>query len=102
MSLTLLTLWLVGHAAGVQPPPPPPPNRVIAWLRKPDSWIEIGASTFTLAGMFIGSTTIPGAVCYLISLVFWYALCYRKKLHGIIPLNVASTFVAAVNIWRAL
>lgn len=76
--------------------------RVGLWLRRFDSWIELGASGFTLAGMYVGSTTVAGASLYLVSLVFWYALVYRQKLHGIIPLNVASTGVALLNIWRAL
>lgn len=75
---------------------------VAAWLRKPDSWIELGASVFTLAGMFVGSTTTTGAFLYAVSLVFWYALVYRQKLHGIVPLNVASTVVVLLNIWRAM
>lgn len=71
-------------------------------LRSPDFWIESFASLLTLAGIFLGSTNAPGASCYLASLVFWYLIMWRKGLWGIAPLNVATTAVAALNLWRAL
>ena len=64
--------------------------------------VELAASVFTLAGIYIGSTTALGAACYLVSLVFWWWLTVAKKLWGIVPLNAASTVVSAFNLWRAL
>lgn len=61
--------------------------------------VELLASIFTLAGIFVGSTTFWGAVCYLISLVFWWWLVWLKKLWGIIPLNAASTAISTYNLW---
>lgn len=64
--------------------------------------VELLASGLTLAGIYVGSTTAAGASLYLASLVFWYALTVRKRLWGLLPLNVASTVVTALNLWRAL
>lgn len=65
-------------------------------------WVEFAASAFTLAGIWIGSTTALGAGCYLVSLVFWYALQFGRGLWGLAPLNVATTFIAAANLYQAL
>jgi hypothetical protein len=67
-----------------------------------DFWIELGAATFTLAGIYIGSTTAWGAAAYLVALVFWYWSMFRKHTWGLVPLNVATTFVASFNLWKAL
>jgi hypothetical protein len=64
--------------------------------------VELMASGLTLAGIYAGSTTATGAALYLASLVFWYAVTVKKKLWGLMPLNVATTAVAALNLWRAL
>jgi hypothetical protein len=71
------------------------------WL---DRWfiVEMLASALTLAGMYQGSTTPPGAALYLAALVFWYLLTWRKRLWGLLPLNVASTVVCGVTFWRAV
>jgi hypothetical protein len=68
------------------------------WL---DRWfvVELLASALTLAGMRLGSTTSAGAALYLGSLVFWYLLTWRKRLWGLMPLNVASTVVAGLTLW---
>lgn len=71
-------------------------------LRSVDFWIELAGSSITLAGIHLGSTTAAGAACYLIALVFWYWTMFRKKLWGIAPLNVATTFIASANLWRAI
>jgi hypothetical protein len=70
-------------------------------LRSPDFWIESGASVLTLAGIYLGSTTVPGGLCYLASLVFWFWATFRKSLWGLMPLNVATVVVVGVNLWRA-
>ncbi|HKQ24116.1 MAG TPA: hypothetical protein VJT81_06705 [Burkholderiales bacterium] len=71
-------------------------------MKRLDIGIELTASAFTLAGIYVGSTTAVGAGCYLVALVFWYVIMFRKALWGIAPLNVATTFVATFNLWRAL
>jgi len=63
---------------------------------------ELAASGLTLAGIYAGSTTIAGALLYLLSLVFWYAVTVKKRLWGLMPLNVATTFIVSLNLWRAL
>jgi len=65
-------------------------------------FVELLASILTLAGIYVGSTTALGASMYLASLVFWYALTFAKRLWGLMPLNIASTVVSALNLWRAL
>lgn len=65
-------------------------------------FIELGASVFTLAGIYVGSTTTPGAICYLISLVFWFWMMYRQKMWGLAPLNIATTLIASYNLWSSL
>ena len=64
--------------------------------------VELLASCLTLAGIYVGSTTAIGAALYLVSLVFWYALTVGKRLWGLMPLNVATTVVASMNLWAAL
>jgi hypothetical protein len=73
----------------------------MTWLTR---WLiaELLASGLTLAGIYAGSTSAAGASLYLASLVFWYAVTVKKRLWGLMPLNVATTVVAAVNLWRAL
>jgi hypothetical protein len=64
--------------------------------------IELLASVLTLAGIYAGSTTAAGAALYLVSLVFWYWLTVGKRMWGLMPLNLATTVVAATNLWKAL
>jgi hypothetical protein len=64
--------------------------------------VELAASVLTLMGIFIGSSTAAGASLYLCSLVFWYWLTVGKKLWGLMPLNVATTVVASLNLWKAM
>lgn len=73
----------------------------MTFYRTRSFWIECAASAFTLAGIAIGSTMAPGAVCYLISLVFWFWLMREKSLWGLLPLNTATLVVASLNLWRA-
>ena len=63
--------------------------------------LELGASLFTLAGIYLGSTTTHGAGCYLISLVFWFWLTWARNLWGLMPLNVASLAITILNLHRA-
>jgi hypothetical protein len=64
--------------------------------------IELGAAVFTLAGMYIGSTTLWGALMYFVACVFWHALTYRTKMWGLIPLNAAAHVISMINIWKAI
>jgi hypothetical protein len=76
-------------------------TRWCGWLTR---WllVELLASVLTLAGIYVGSTTAAGAALYRASLVFWYALTCKRSLWGLMPLNIASTVVASVNLWRAM
>jgi hypothetical protein len=60
--------------------------------------VELGATIFTLAGMWVGSTTLPGALLYGISLFFWFYIGWAKQLWGIMPLNILTTVVVIRNI----
>lgn len=71
------------------------------WLNR---WffVELAASVLTLAGIWIGSTSLLGASMYLASMVFWFALTINKRIWGLMPLNVASTVVTCINLWRSV
>lgn len=71
-------------------------------LKTLDFWIEVAASVTTLAGIYIGSTTLHGALFYLFAIMIWYVLIWRQKLWGLIPLNVGSNIIAVLNIVKAL
>jgi hypothetical protein len=60
--------------------------------------IELCASALTIAGIYLGSTTTHGALCYAASLVFWLWLMAVKRLWGLLPLNVALATVTAFNL----
>lgn len=60
---------------------------------------EVLASSATLAGMYLGSTEKWGAACYLLSMVFWFALMFNRKLWGLLPLNVGALIVNLRNVW---
>ena len=64
--------------------------------------VEMAASALTLSGIYYGSTTALGASLYLASMVFWYALTIGKRIWGIMPLNIASTILSALNLWKAM
>lgn len=64
--------------------------------------IEILASVSTLAGMWLGSTTLHGAECYLVAGIAWCAISWRKGLHGIWPLNIGALVVTVINLRTAL
>lgn len=83
--------------ASSEPAPKQPLRQRLAYLG-----LEIAASGTTLTGMYLGSSTLPGASMYLLSLVFWYTLTIKRKLWGLMPLNLATTGVAAYHCWHAL
>lgn len=63
-----------------------------------DLAIEILISASTLAGMRLGSTTLHGIECYLVSTALWCVITWRKKLHGVWPLNVGALVVMLLNL----
>jgi len=63
--------------------------------------IELAASGFTLAGIFIGSTTAMGATCYLVALIFWFWMMHRENMWGLLPLNGATLVIASYNLWNS-
>jgi hypothetical protein len=62
--------------------------------------VEMLASAFTLAGIYLGSTTFYGAWLYGASLIFWWWLTFGKKVWGIVPLNAATTVLVVFNLWK--
>lgn len=64
--------------------------------------VELLASSLLLAALYAGTTTAIGAGLYLASLVFWYWLTVAKRLWGLMPLNVASTVISVINLFKAL
>lgn len=64
--------------------------------------IEAAASATTLAGIYLGSTTLHGATCYLVSLPFWIAIMIGKNAWGLLPLNVFTLVVTVINLIKAM
>jgi hypothetical protein len=64
--------------------------------------IEILASVTMGVGTLYGSTTVTGAGFLLFSQVFWWTICIRHRMWGIIPATTMMTVISAVNLWRAL
>lgn len=67
-----------------------------------DLAIELLASVATLAGAWLGSTTLHGVECYLVSTAAWCAISWRKSLRGIWPLNIGMLLVMLSNLWAVL
>lgn len=64
--------------------------------------IEGAASVFTLAGIYLGSTTVHGALFYLASLPFWFGIMIGKQAWGLLPLNVFTLVTVMINLVKAL
>lgn len=64
--------------------------------------LQVGASVFTLYGMFFGSTTPLGIALYFVGTAFWFALSFHSKLWGLMPLNLGALFVLFTNLWKLL
>jgi hypothetical protein len=62
--------------------------------------LELSAALITLTGQFLGSTTLPGAICYLFAAIMWSWLTIYMKMWGLMPLNAASGVVSAWTLWR--
>lgn len=66
-----------------------------------DFSIEMAASLLTVSGILLGSTTLQGGALYMASLLFWFILVWRKKLWGLLPLNIFTAVVITYNLIRA-
>jgi hypothetical protein len=57
--------------------------------------LELSATTATLLGQFLGSTTLHGALAYAVATVLWVWLTIECKLWGIMPLNIVGGVITA-------
>jgi hypothetical protein len=60
------------------------------------------ASVFGLAGMYLGSTTLHGSICYAVAIPCLITCVYARRLWGLLPLNFAQAVVIAINLVKAL
>lgn len=63
--------------------------------------IQLLASFTTMAGMYLGSTTLAGAAWYLGSSLVWIWLSVGQRLWGLMPLNLAAIAIELINFSRA-
>jgi hypothetical protein len=61
--------------------------------------LEIFASAFGLAGMYLGSTTQHGALCYAVAIPCLIACVAIRRLWGLLPLNLAQAIVIGINLF---
>lgn len=76
-----------------------------AWLRAQltaERLLELGASVFTLYGMFYGSTTPLGICLYFIGTAIWFVLTFFTKQWGLMPLNFGALFVLFHNLFKVI
>jgi hypothetical protein len=64
--------------------------------------LELVASAFGLAGMYLGSTTVNGALCYAVGLPCLIACVCIRRLWGLLPLNLAQVVVIASFLLQTL
>lgn len=64
--------------------------------------LELAASVFGLTGMYLGSTTPSGALCYAVAVPCLIACVAIRRVWGLLPLNIAQALVIAINLFRAL
>jgi hypothetical protein len=62
--------------------------------------LELFASAFGLSGMYLGSTTLHGALCYIVAIRCLIACVCIRGLWGLLPLNLAQAVVIVVNLFR--
>ncbi len=62
--------------------------------------LQMIAGSFTVAGMYIGSTTRRGAWLFMASTVPWWVVTIHDGLWGFVPLNIVIGATAAVNLWK--
>ena len=63
--------------------------------------LELFASVFGLAGMYLGSTTLHGALCYAVAIPCLIACVTIRRLWGLLPLNLAQAVVIGINLFGA-
>jgi hypothetical protein len=71
-------------------------------LLSPLQILQTIASVFGLAGMFLGSTTLHGCICYALAIPCLIICVYVRRLWGLLPLNLAQAVVIGINLIRAL
>ena|ERR1700710_134522 len=64
--------------------------------------LQLAASVFGLAGMYLGSTTLDGAMCYAVAIPCLITCAYTRRLWGLLPLNLAQAGVIGLNFFNAL
>jgi hypothetical protein len=64
--------------------------------------LQTVASVFGLAGMYLGSTTLHGSICYAVAIPCLITCVYARRLWGLLPLNLAQAVVIGINLARAL
>jgi len=64
--------------------------------------LELFASVFGLTGMYLGSTTLHGAMCYAVAVPCLIGCVYVRQLWGLLPLNLAQAVVIGINLLGAL
>lgn len=91
-----------GHALRASAPPRILPG--VESRRTRVFWraMELAASCTTLAGMWVGSTTVVGSLWYLAAGVAFTAVSFKRRLHSLQPLNFAALAIEAWNLWSAL
>jgi len=67
----------------------------------PVRMLELLASVFGLAGMYLGSTTLQGVVCYSVAIPCLIGCVIIRRLWGLLPLNLAQAVVIGINLFRA-
>jgi hypothetical protein len=60
------------------------------------------ALVFGLTGMYLGSTTLHGCICYAVAIPCLISCVCARRLWGLLPLNLAQTVVIGINLIRAL
>lgn len=76
-------------------------EKLLTWVRAQLTVaraLELGASVFTLAGMFAGSTTTFGVLLYFVGTAWWFALSIQSKQWGLMPMNFGALFVLVHNL----
>ncbi len=63
--------------------------------------LELVASVFGLVGMYLGSTTAYGALCYVVAIPCLIGCVIMRQMWGLLPLNFAQALVIAINLYRA-
>jgi hypothetical protein len=64
--------------------------------------LELVASGFGLAGIYLGSTTLQGALCYAVAIPCLIGCVTIRRLWGLLPLNLAQAVVIGAYLFGAL